>query len=345
VAAVGAAVAGAAVAGAAMTLPVPESTRMAPEPGSAPRSSSNDTTEPTAPLGRPCLWCGGVVDAAGRCDSCGEQAPSSRDHYTESPARWVAAVCDRGLRHHRNEDATAVAAGSEPGSRAVLVVCDGVSTSDSSDVASLAAARTARDVLAAARGTEGDRTARATALTAAVQQAAAAAHDAVVATSRPDVSNPASCTFAAAVIEDDLVVFGNVGDTRVYWIPDRGEPERPVELSLDDSMAQVRIAAGVPRDQAEHGPQAHAILKWLGRSSPDPAPRTGAVTVRSPGWLVACSDGLWNYISEAADLQELVARLVGDHPTPLHLAQALVAWANQQGGKDNISVALARRSG
>ncbi len=35
----------------------------------------------------------------------------------------------------------------EPGSRAVLVVCDGVSTSTDSDVASLAAARAARDVL------------------------------------------------------------------------------------------------------------------------------------------------------------------------------------------------------
>ena len=32
----------------------------------------------------------------------------------------------------------------------------------------------------------------------------------------------AACTFAAAVVEGDLVVFGNVGDSRVYWLPDPG---------------------------------------------------------------------------------------------------------------------------
>ena len=89
---------------------------------------------------RPCANCGGVVGADGYCETCGTKAPTERDHYTEQPAPWVAACCDRGIRHHRNEDATAIAAEPEPGSRAVLVVCDGVSTSLDSDVASLAAA-------------------------------------------------------------------------------------------------------------------------------------------------------------------------------------------------------------
>ena len=57
---------------------------------------------------------------------------------------------------------------------------------------------------------------------------------------------------------------------------------------------------------------------------------------------MVCSDGLWNYASEATRLQTLVAELSTDGDGPLHLAQALVAWANAQGGKDNVSVALAR---
>ena len=75
-----------------------------------------------------CLSCGSEVGADGYCTVCGTKAPIPRDHYVEQPASWVAAVCDRGVKHHRNEDATAVAADAEPGSRAVLVVCDGVST-------------------------------------------------------------------------------------------------------------------------------------------------------------------------------------------------------------------------
>ena len=84
------------------------------------------TAEPTLVLPRPCASCGGVVGPDGYCETCGTKAPSERDHYVERPASWVAACCNRGIRHHRNEDATAVAASAEPGKRAVLVVSDGV---------------------------------------------------------------------------------------------------------------------------------------------------------------------------------------------------------------------------
>lgn len=72
------------------------------------------TDEPTLPMRRPCLSCGGVVGADGYCETCGSKAPSERDHYVEQPASWVAASCDRGIRHHRNEDATAIAAERTP---------------------------------------------------------------------------------------------------------------------------------------------------------------------------------------------------------------------------------------
>ena len=211
-----------------------------------------------------------------------------------------------------------VAAEQDAGSRAVLVVCDGVSTSLDSDVASLAAARTARDALAAHKpaglGTPASRVA---AISNAVVKAAAAANAAVIENTAPGSDNAASCTFAAAVVEDDLVVYGNVGDSRIYWIPDRGSSEDPTELSVDDSVAQMRIAMGTPRDEAENGPQAHAITKWLGRDSPDFAPRTGSLTVVAPGWLLVCSDGLWNYASEASAIQSLIADLTSEDPSRL----------------------------
>jgi serine/threonine protein phosphatase PrpC len=299
--------------------------------------------EETVVVTRPCRNCGGVIGADGYCETCGTKAPTERDHYTEQPASWVAACCDRGVRHHRNEDATAVAAEPTPGTRAVLVVCDGVSTSLDSDVASLAAARTARDVLVSHRPAGlGTQTSRVAATAGAIAKAAAAANAAVIDNTAPGSENAASCTFAAAVVEADLVVFGNVGDSRVYWIPDHGSDGDPMELSVDDSVAQARIAMGVPREEAENGPQAHAITKWLGRDSPDFAPRTGSVVVKAPGWVLVCSDGLWNYASEATAIQSLIAELSIPESDPLRLAVALVDWANGRGGKDNISVALAR---
>ena len=310
-----------------------------------------------------CLSCGGEVAGDGYCGTCGARAPKRRDHFSEQPAAWVAAVCDRGLRHTRNEDAVALAADAEPGSRAVLVVCDGVSSSVDSDLASLAAARVARDVLVSSRARGmGEGLSLVAAVTARLEAAADAASEAVIEVARnakvvpagdapagdvtagaiSTVTNPASCTFVAAVVEQDLLVVGSVGDSRAYWIPDVGTA---TALTLDDSFAQIRIASGVPRAEAESGPHSHAIMRWLGADAPDHKPTTTTMTLAEPGWLLVCSDGLWNYCSEAEDLAALVRQTSNGSPAaaePLALAGALVSWANSQGGQDNISVALAR---
>jgi serine/threonine protein phosphatase PrpC len=339
----------------------------ATEPASEPPLSEQHPASPSGDAdlsgtASTCPACGGQVSNDGYCGTCGTRAPKRRDHFSEQPAAWVAAVCDRGLRHTRNEDAIALAADPEPGSRAVLVVCDGVSSSVDSDVASLAAARAARDVLASSRSRGlGAGPSLTAAVVARLGAAADAANDAVlevtksaspalldaptresVTGARPAELSPASCTFVAAVVEQGLLVVGSVGDSRAYWIPDVGAASA---LTLDDSFAQMQISAGVGRVEAESGPQSHAITRWLGADAPDHTPVTATLTLTEPGWLLVCSDGLWNYCSEAQDLATLVRQTGGASPEaaePLALAEALVSWANAQGGQDNISAALAR---
>ena len=319
-------------------------------PGSAtPSTPALDThTAPTSethtgasPVAGPCQSCGGVIGAEGYCETCGTKAAKVRDHFSEQPSPWVAGVCDRGIRHSRNEDAMAIAADAEPGSRALLVVCDGVSSSLDSDVASLAAARAARDVLTAGHALGmGTESSRGSAIVARLKAAADAANDAVIDNTSPDSPNPASCTFVATVLEDGLLVAGNVGDSRAYWFPDDAEA---VALTVDDSWAAELIATGISRAEAESGPHAHAITRWLGKDAPDHTPRTTTVHVTSPGWILVCSDGLWNYCSEAAPLADLVRQTAAANGgEPKATASALVDWANAQGGQDNITVALAR---
>src|SRR5947199_4519123 len=82
--------------------------------------------------------------------------PSSRDH-AEVDLGPAAGVSDRGLRHHRNEDAMALAAEQAPdGPAVVAVVCDGVSSSARPDEASQVAAQAALPVLVAAVQAGGD---------------------------------------------------------------------------------------------------------------------------------------------------------------------------------------------
>ncbi|GAA1854078.1 PP2C family serine/threonine-protein phosphatase [Myceligenerans crystallogenes] len=284
---------------------------------------------------------------------------SERDHFTEKPAAWVAGMCDRGVRHARNEDGMALAAAGPDSAlgTAVLVVCDGVSSAPNSDVASLAAARVARDVLvtfepAGSMPVRGKIESRVAEWTHAMVTASREAGGTVVrvgdeiareAAISGEVSGPAfdppACTFAAAVVDSGLVVAGWLGDSRVYWLPDEGTAD---QLSVDDSWAQEMMAAGFSREEAENSPHSHAITRWLGRSAPDHDAHCAAMLPEVPGWILVCSDGLWNYCSEAQDVAALVRRLSGGTTDPSETAAALVLWANAAGGRDNITVALAR---
>ena len=302
------------------------------------------STVPDGPLlVRSCLDCGGVIDADGYCEQCGSKAPSERDHFAESPASWVGGVCDRGIRHHRNEDAMALSADPVPGTHSVLVVCDGVSSAENSHLASMAAAKAARGVLVAQHPVGmAVPESQIQAMSATFAEAVRVANDAVIAETDPRSTNAASCTFAAAETDGDLIVFANIGDSRVYWMADSGESR---QLSIDDSVAQMNMAAGMPRAEAETGPGSHAITRWLGVDAPDLMPTTGHLIRPGNGWLLVCTDGLWNYASDPDSLETVFAQILLDKPEavdPTILAGELVRWANSQGGRDNITAALAR---
>ncbi len=283
-------------------------------------------------------------------------------HFEIAAGPWVGGVCDRGVRHAANEDAVALHA--EPsaggGMRAAMVVCDGVSTAPRSAHASLAAARAAVGVLSASRARGlGVREALIGALAQRLEAAADAANEAVVAVGElppgPDDAPPLdgyegggpSCTFVAAAVEDGLAVIGNVGDSRAYWFPDEG---KPLLLTVDDSWAAEAIRAGADRAEAESGPHAHTITRWLGPDAPDHTPVTAPLEVSEPGWLLLCSDGLWNYASEPDRLAAVFAQAAAEvaevtqvaDVDPVRIAQRLVEWAIEQGGHDNITAALAR---
>lgn len=312
-----------------------------------PKQTEPPEAEPAPAAPRPCAACGGAVDADGYCTVCGIKAVSERDHWDERPTDWVGASCDKGIRHARNEDAMAAAAEPEPGSFAALVVCDGVTSAPRSDEASLAAARAARDVLVGARAAQpaaASPSARVVHWTTQLGEAVAAAQReaAAVAEGIEPGLDPPSCTFVATVIDGATAVSGWVGDSRTYWLPDAGEG---LQLSVDDSWATEQIAAGMPREQAEADERCHAITRWLGADAPEPAPRCSSVALDGPGWILVCSDGLWNYASPPSALRALVDEAAARDPDPLAIALALVEFANGRGGQDNITAMLARVPG
>ena len=253
---------------------------------------------------------------------------SERSHYLRFPAPWLAGCSDTGLRHRTNQDALCLAVrGGEPNA-AMLALADGVTTAHGSEVASAVATETAIEFM-----TQGHD--RGYAANVVFMKAFAEANQAVLDAS----DDPSACTLIAAMVAGDTIAVGNVGDSRAYWVGADGSCQL---LSTDDSMAQTRIMLGMPREQAEQSSQAHAITKWLGRQSMNASPSVTTLQPVGPGWLLLCSDGLWNYASSPDEMSALFARAAATSTPNDALAEALVAWAIERGGRDNITVIVAR---
>ena len=245
---------------------------------------------------------------------------------------------DRGLHHARNEDAAAAGmVTGVPGRRdsLAIAVCDGVSTSGEPQMASVAASKAGVEGMLASLVTAG--TTRAAVL-AGLAEATKAAADAG---SGRDPANAPSCTYTAAAVVPNAegeveITVGSVGDSRAYWLPD--PPESAQQLTVDDSVAQELMTAGAAANSEFVLRGAHTITRWLGADAEaKPWSDSGltTITVGGPGSLLLCSDGLWNYLPDAADIARFCA---GADPTAA--ARALVEHALQSGGDDNITVAV-----
>ncbi|MFC6061806.1 protein phosphatase 2C domain-containing protein [Streptomyces ochraceiscleroticus] len=288
-----------------------------------------------------CVACRtGTVDQDGYCEHCGHAQPRERDHFERELER-VAAVSDRGHRHHRNEDFFTVAhTALSDGSPAVLaVVCDGVSSATRPDEASQAAAETAAESLLAALPREAHpQQAMHDAILAAAKSVDALAEEPEHPRDPYRQQNAPACTLVAAVAAAGVLTVGWVGDSRAYWIPDdRTAPG--ARLTEDDSWAAQMVANNLMSEaEAYSDERAHAITGWLGADAYELQPHTAAFRPDRPGVVVVCTDGLWNYTEAAAELAALLPPDAGERP--LHSARTLVRHALDSGGHDNVTVAV-----
>ncbi|MFC8143020.1 PP2C family serine/threonine-protein phosphatase [Streptomyces paradoxus] len=306
-----------------------------------PRVSAEPAAEAAGTGGKVCVACrAGRVDDDGYCENCGHAQPRERDHM-EQESGPVAAVSDRGLRHHRNEDAFAIGTTALPdGSPAsVAIVCDGVSSATRPDDASAAASKAAGETLLAAlpRGTHPQQAMHDAILAASRAVNSLAAEPATALEQAPHQNAPA-CTIVGAVVTSGLLIVGWVGDSRAYWVPvDRSAP--PARLTEDDSWAAQMVAAGLMNEaEAYADERAHAITGWLGADAYELEPHTAAFKPDRPGVVVVCTDGLWNYAEAAEEMARVVP--LDAATQPLHSARVLVGHALDGGGHDNVTVAL-----
>ena len=141
-------------------------------------------------------------------------------------------------------------------------------------------------------------------------------------------------TLVAAVFYDNRAMIAHIGDSRVYRL--RGEAFE--QITKDHSLLQEQIDSGmITPEQARFSQNKNLVTRALG-IDPTVEPELREYDTR-PGdvWLL-CSDGLNDMVSDediGLTLQTLSANLK-------LAAQQLVQMANDNGGRDNVSVILVR---
>lgn len=291
-------------------------------------------TVPPPSTGR-CEKCGASsdsMDAEGYCSICGfrnQSGQNDRIEVTCSPN--LAGISDCGLRRHSNEDYVACAAIDRKNTY-ILVTCDGVSSSQEPALAAKAAAESACLTLTAAieKGDIPPRDAMKDAIASALASVCAIPY-----TVNTD-TEPPSTTIVAAVVQNRKATIGWLGDSRAYWI----SPQGSRQLTQDDSWLNDVVASGKMSEmEARTSEKAHAITRWLGADAIDDS-QPSIVNFDSPGsgYLLLCTDGLWNYTPDTAHLTEIVKSIGG--ADAVTVSRRLVEFARSRGGFDNITVAV-----
>ena len=141
-------------------------------------------------------------------------------------------------------------------------------------------------------------------------------------------------TIVAALMWDEHIVIGHVGDSRAYLISDH----QIKRLTEDHSLVNVLIKSGqLTEEEAEHHPRKNVLTRAIGTDE------SVEIDVQLHTWsdeqyLLLCSDGLTNRVSEKQILSTLSEQLSIETK-----ADELIRFALESGGEDNITLVLCMR--
>ena len=143
-------------------------------------------------------------------------------------------------------------------------------------------------------------------------------------------------TLTAVLLMGTQMTIAHIGDSRAYSIFLDG---RMQTLTRDHSLVKRLEELGqITSEEAAVHPQKSMLYRALGQGEPSD-PDVFTASLPQPGYLLLCSDGLWNVVSD-----EEIFTIVTSSPNPQRACQNLVDAANAAGGPDNIVAIIVRMS-
>lgn len=137
-------------------------------------------------------------------------------------------------------------------------------------------------------------------------------------------------TLVLAVIENETMYVANVGDSRLYLLRDNLE-----QITRDHSLVEEMVSMGkLERGSESYINQKNIITRAMG-ILPCVDVDFFEVSLQECDCVLMCSDGLTNMVDDAG-----ISRMLKTTDTLEEQTDALIAAANENGGKDNITVIL-----
>ncbi|MBN2312229.1 MAG: Stp1/IreP family PP2C-type Ser/Thr phosphatase [Candidatus Hydrogenedentes bacterium] len=251
----------------------------------------------------------------------------------------IAAQTDIGRRKQNNEDYYGVFREDTPGLRlfregAMLCVADGLGGHVGGEIASKLAVSVLKDVLKHEAPPPPQDSEEDQGPLPVIEQGIRAANDNIYQTNQDLVrtGRPMGTTLLAALVTPRKVYIGNVGDSRCYHIR-AGEIVAKTE---DHSWVDEQVKLGLmSKAEAEQDARRHIITRSIG-THPEVEIDTYVWHVVPGDLLLLCTDGLVNMAKDAEIRAEFE-----NGASPAEVAHRLVERANDNGGKDNITVIVA----
>jgi len=141
-------------------------------------------------------------------------------------------------------------------------------------------------------------------------------------------------TLTLAYRLNDMLFVAHVGDSRCYLFRNR----LLYRLTRDHTVVEEMVRRGaLNADEAAKYGWRHVITNAVGGTSAEIKVEVHRVHLEPDDTVLLCSDGLTNMVPD-----EEIARILQAEVDPEQACKQLVARANAQGGKDNITVIVAR---
>ncbi|MBS1826604.1 MAG: protein phosphatase 2C domain-containing protein [Acidobacteria bacterium] len=229
------------------------------------------------------------------------------------------AATDPGHVRRRNEDA--VFADDALG---VYFVVDGMGGQNAGHVASQIASQTLKARLERKTGTPERR----------IREAIALANNAVYEDAQRNAEHAGmGCVLTVAVLENGVLHFGHVGDTRLYRIHN-GEIRK---LTQDHSpVGELEDSGQIGESEAMEHPRRNEVFRDAGSAMRDPDDeffiQVGAEPAEADSAFLLCSDGLTDVVTQGR-IREIVQQSAGN---PGMVTGRLIDAANEN-SKDNVS--------